>query len=364
MRQLTLRELIVEVQTQVQRLGSFKRDKTSESLIVWKLNAAQNRFIKKRIKPDPNNPNRYLVDEKSNSDIQKLITPNTSIQMYKDTDSRVFGFLPYDFMYLINDRSRVLPDCKDEFSDPLLAGTYPTQTVYTFAFPEAQFSDGATYYKSLTVQSTVSSVVTTKSRSTAGTTSTKEQFEVITAIISLFKQLGYAAYWEEYADIYELNSFIVPNAIGQPLPDFNITIDSLLVKKVTTTKAPNGTSFRPFKPFDSSILSEAPNRGYKGDFLYDAITHNYYDRPTTDSPVSQLAQNKLYVFNDKRFLVSETLIDYIRTPRPISLYLNQTCELDGSVHEEICSIAAELMLSNIESPVYPTKVQENITRLE
>lgn len=349
MRTLTVRELIIEVQMQLQRLGSFKRDKTSESLIVWRLNTAQDRFIRDSITPDPNVPFKFSINERSRSAIQPIIETNKKLKVYKDNALRSYCILPSDYAFLVNDRSSILPDCNAQYKTPTSAYTIVATTI---PFNESVKSS-APYYQVTTSAGTVNKTVS------YNLASPKESFEIIEAVAKQFTSIGALdVYWESFNGIYSPNSFIVINRIesGFTPPTYGLSIDGVAVSTgITNFSVDKYTTF---------AGNEYPNRSYKSDHLYDAIAHNYYDQPTPDSPVSQISGDKLYIFNSKRFLVSDIILDYIRKPRRISLYLNQSCELSGSVHENICSLATEMILGNIEADNYPLKVQENINRLD
>lgn len=360
---MTVRELIIEVQQQVQRKGSYKRDPTAEQIIIWRLNTAQNRLIKSWLKPDPNNPHKFQIDQKANSDVQKLINVNVPLTTIIDTDNRVYANLPNDFLYLINDKSRVLEDCKDGFEDAKDKTVYP-RTVTAFKFIDSANIE-PNYYKTIVLEvleGDTDGLLSLYDLSVNGLPSVKEKFELVDYIIKQAKALGYNLYWEQFDTCYKPDSFIYVPELGNSTPDtLTIRIDGVELPS-TPVALKAYTIYK--TDLDTSLMSLPVNRGYKNDFIYDAMQGNYYDQPQPDSPVSQLANGRIYVHTNKRFIVSTILMDYIRKPRRISLYLNNTCELDESVHEEVCSIAAEIILGNIEAPNYPLKVQENINRLE
>jgi len=348
MRALTVRELIIEVQQQVQRLGSYKRDKTSEPLIIWRLNTAQDRFIRDCIKPDPNQNDKFSINEESRTSIQALIETNKSLLVYNDI-SGTYSILPSNLAYLVNDRSIILPDCNAQFSSP--SSSY---IITATAIPFNESTKANAPYYSITATGSSSNSIS------YNLANKKESFEIIEVVANQLIQAGALdVYWESFNGWYVPNSFIAVHRIetGQsPPPTFGLTIDGV----VSQTSVKNFTVNK-FKSFSGN---QVPNRSYKNDYVHDAVNYNYYDQPIPESPVTYLGGNKLNILTSKRFLVSEIILDYIRKPRRISLYLNQSCELDGSVHEKICSIATEMILSNIEAENYAIKVQENINRLD
>lgn len=353
----SVRELIIETQFQIERLDGKKRDGLSEQKILWRLNTAQDWLIKSWIKPDEKNPGRFLIDQKSNTDIQKIFAVNVPLQTIIDEDDRVYAYLPYNFRYLINDRSRLLENCKEEFEEAEDEIDYP-RIVKGVKFTNSVKATSK-YYTDINISIVKAGATTTRSLSTDGADSAKEKFEFVDYIIDQVRQMGFVMYWESFGSIYQADTFLLVCNLGESL-NITINVDGTSLAGTSFT-LPTVNIYK--TDLDRDLMSRASNRHMKGDFLYDAMLHNYYDQPEPDSPVSHQADGKIYVHQSKRFLVSEVLIDYIRSPRRISLYLNQTCELDGSNHREVCSIAAEMYLGNIEAPNYITKVQENVNRL-
>jgi hypothetical protein len=353
MRSLSVRELIIETQQQVQRLGGYKRDVTVEHRIIWRLNSAQDQLVRKKIKPSLTQAGRFMIDEPSRQAIQALITSNKKLPVHKDTVTRGFAYLPSDYGFLISDRSIVLPDCKSEFNSPTEATTY---IVTVIPFNDSPLTAGP-FYHTITARSTTG-VTPTDFSKTYDLASKKEKFEIIDAIANQFKKHAnvFGVYWETFDSVYNPNSFlVVRQVIGNQsnIPSYTLLIDGQ--QAISSTQTITTTKYKTYAAGD-----EVPNRSYQNDFLYDAVSYNYYDQPEPDSPVSQLAGNKVFIFTGKRFLVPEIIVDYIRKPRRISVYLDQTSELDGSVQYELCSLAAEQILGDLESN-YPLKNQTNLS---
>lgn len=341
MRELTVRELIIETQAQIRRLGGQRRDGLAEPFIILRLNAAQNRLIKSRIHPDPNNPDRFMIDEKYRSDIQRLIVPSKRLPMYTEGEY-AFAILPSDFEYLVSDRSVILPDCNDQFETP----TQDTvQKIYCFPF---NLSSNTPAYTNI--------VIGGNTYTTNGSPSPKEFYEFIDFIMEKMMDTvpDSQAYWERYDLKYIKNNFLLVGS--NTMPDISISIDGAVVNKTVLN-----IDRVQYKDYNSKGVV---NRNIKNDFVHDTIGINYYDKPTPRSPVSYIASNRIFVANSERFLVPRILIDYIRKPRRISLYLNESSELPGSLHEEICSVAAELVLRDVEADNYEQKIRDNVNRLE
>lgn len=358
MRALSVRELVIEVQQQVQRLGSYKRDQTSEQKIIWRLNTAQDLIVQNSLKPNPAKPERFMIHEPARQAIQGLIQANKRVPVHKETSKRGFAYLPSDLGFLVNDRSVVLEDCKKEFDSPDEPTTYHVTILPLLDSPLAIGSGG--FYVNIVARKAVSGSPTIDKAKRYGTLNKKEKFEIIEGVMEQFKAYDpFGVYWEKFDTIYAPESIlVVQQLVGtvNTIPEYKLIVDGTetlaTTRSITTTKR---------KSYDGD---DVPNRSYQGDFLHDAISHNSYEKPFPNSPVSQLAGNKLYVYSSERFLVPEIILDYVKKPRRISVYLNQTSELDGSLHLELCSKAAELILGDIEATNYGNKVQSNINRIE
>lgn len=342
---LTVRDMHVEVITQLQRQGAYKKDATFEEWIDLRLNTAQTRLLKSKVIPNPKFPAKFMVDSKTAADIQSIIVPNKKLRVFKDTNTRGYVCLPNDFKYLVNDRSGVIDDCESSFSNPTEEISYQARV---FQLVDSALSAGP-YYKTIKV---TKNTVDYSLNYVGGIISKKEKSIFIEPILELFNKAGYAeVYWENYDNIHRPQSFIV---IVETLSDnIGLTLDS-------TSVTPEIISITKTRYKDLANTKEASNRCYKSDFVHDAIKTKYM-RPLPDSPVTTPEENKLFVFTTEKFLVSGIFIDYIREPRRISLPLNRSCEMRG-VHDEICDIAVELMLRDIEAGNYPLKTQDNVLR--
>ena len=349
MRELTPIEMIIEVEQQLQRQASHKRDGLTRDHILWRLNTAQDRFIKYRIKPDKTGL-RFEIDKKSQADLQSLLITNYSLRAILDPKdaSRVYSELPSNLAYVVADGSTVVEDSEEIYTSLVEPFTETAVRLPLIDSPLTQ----PNYYKSFILLLGFSEVSKLTSE---GVISKNQKFEFINPLMENWRRAGYQVYWERYKHLYAPGNFYVVVESGL-LP--NLTVDGSLASGGSIAITGERHKRISGKPI-------VPNDLVKSDYIREAVRGtNYYLQPIPTAPVSSISDNKIYVYNGKRFLISEILIDYIRKPRQISLLLNRSCELPGSTHEEICSIATEMILGNVESENYQQKVQENVYRLE
>ncbi len=340
---VSVQAMHVEVIQQLQRQGGYRKDKVFSQQIDWALNNGQDAYIVSKIRPNKISPLRFEVDQKSVNSIQSIIVPNKELRVIKDIVTRGYQVLPNDFAYLVNDRSVTIGDCKETFTDSLESYVHQLRV---FKFPDSTKA-GTPFYTNINV----SKGATVKQFTSVGYPSIKDKDWFVEPILNLFKEHGYQAYWQTYGELYKEGSFIV---IVEVLSDtITMTIDG------GATKAPDEIISRTVQRYKELEGDEVPNRLYKQDYVYNAVLSSKYMEPIPTSPVTSLAQNKIFVHNSKKFIVSKIIVDYIRKPRRISLSLNSSCELAGETHREICDLAVEFLKRDIQSEDYVAKVQEN-----
>lgn len=342
-RVFSVKEMHVEVEQALQRQGAYKRDKIYPEEVDWRLQMAEDRVIKYRVKPDRENENRFQIDSKYLADIQPILVSNYKLPIIQEGGENYYGLLPYNFKYLTSDRSRVLQDC-----DPAWKTKTATVTGRLISYQLGDATGNAPYYKNISVA--VGNVA--KSFNSPGFASKAQKYEIVEVILKLLAQQGFEGYWMQYNDQYAPDTiFVYTTSVNTPV----ITIDN--------TNLVNSSVSYPLVFVNSAYGRESINRNVRADFKWELLYVNHYTKTKPHSPVTSLSQNRLYAHVDKSFLVSQLLIDYIRTPRKISLTLNQTSEL-VSLHEEICSVAVEMILNDVEGTNYRNKVESNINRLE
>ncbi len=349
MNKLSVKEKHIYVTQGLQRQGASKKDFQYREAIDIALIKAESRIIKDRLFPDKNVPFKFEINEKYVSDIQSIIIRNQELVTFND-NLESYGVLPYDFSYLLSDTSNIIEDCKTEFKTPV-----PTEikTERVIVIPFTSTNSSAPYYIKVIakVLATVSPTLTF-----TGYKTKEEKVFIVNNVIKAFKDLGKTVYWEEYKDVYQTGCFLLPTldtgiTATISVDDAPFVITTNIDKQVTTYKSSLAT------------VNYQLNRDVKADFLDSAQT-SYYNQSNPTSPLATIANNKILVRNTERFLANKIFISYLRTPRKISLALNQNSELSGTVHEEICDLAIQILKKQIEDESYSKEVLDNKGRIE
>lgn len=140
---------------------------------------------------------------------------------------------------------------------------------------------------------------------------------------------------------------------------WNETDDSKLGKfyEVTNYKSQLDVSYT-----SSTVITtqERANRLHEPEDIYRIRNHPFADTEK-NSPLSTLAGNHLFVYNDGKFIVDEIILDYIKQPRRLSLKNSQSCELIGeTIHQEIVDMAVQAALSSTSNPRLASQIEEQL----
>ncbi len=344
MKRLSVKELHIYVTQGLQRQGSYRKDKQLPQAIDLALCSAEGRLIKSRLFPVDNSPDRFEINQKFSADIQPIVKLGVELNVYKE-GTKSLAVLPYDFGYLLSDTSYIIETCQEQFTTPT-----ENKSERVISFPINSSKSSAPYYLNMVIAVNSNNKIIT----TLGFQSKEEKISIVDSLVSAFKELSVTAYWERYKDIYRSECLLLVTKDLTLSTGVNIDGGTIVGTNIDNT----------IIVYKDTLINtkEIVNRGTKLDFLRSAQQSNYH-RSEPDSPLSVLADNKIIVAGDERFLANKIVIDYIRRPKRISLSLNQSSELI-SMHEEIGDMAIQILKKQIEDESYQLEVADNKRRIE
>lgn len=334
---MTVREMHIEINQSLQKVAANKTRKFLNEEIDWVLNKMQLRFIQLCLKPKLNAQGKptgaFTVDQLRQDALRNITVVRKELNGDLSDSKRTKHILPSNYMYLLADNSILLTDCgKEKRADT------PIQ-VQCINLPEA--SGSTPYFTSFSI--TVSGATVSIPGSLEqyhqyqGTNNKADISFFIPFILYKLRQQGVEAYWEKYDNIYKQNCIIVPNGTGILL-SYNgtaITGNVTTVVKNTITTQLIGEGL------------EKANRLEESAHVFNLQQTAFY-QSSMQSPISELENNVLWVYNGKNFIVTKINVSYIRKPKPISLILGCDCEIAEEFHQTICDLTVEYLMNRIQ----------------
>lgn len=350
---MQVREMHIGVNQWLQKINSKETDSFKPHEIDWALNEEVLRYIKQRTSTNSNAKKQgFESTQKRYDDIEELITSSILPCFYKDSET-VFSFLPFNYFRLINDRSLVKDLCNLSLGS--IPTTNQTKKICVVPFPDATETSSPYYTSFKIIQQDNSAVlfdIANYITTSTGLNSKEEKFYIINLALEQLNRISPSnieVRWETFDEEYHANSFVF---VISNLPSFTGIILN-----------PSGNIYtsvtKNYLMYNPTPVKEYPNRLTNTEDLY-VLLNSVFAGTMVHSPISSLSRGKINVHHRQKFILSFVKIDYIRKPRKIDLFLNQSCELNSNVHEEIVEATARRLSGITKGENYQQLINENL----
>jgi len=296
-------------------------------------------------------------------DIQPLITPWTSLELFTNATNRNLQYcpLPGRFAYPLRQTGSLKWAC------PSLIETSSDAYEYRRDMEFKQSIDTGTYFKTLAIFYVGIELFRMTDYFPNGFKTLEEKYRLINLILEIMNfdgskgiksKLGfyYQIYWESYKGEYIKDKFIF------------ITYDASSEGKsigLNETVGPTGDTGTITKnTFSKSIttstttIRSSPVRIYESENIAWSSVHPY-SKTNFQSPLAYIEEDVIYIFRNNEFIVESIKLNYIRRPRRVDLDLERSCELSQEAQKEIVNMAVTNCLERVEAGRYKTSLTEN-----
>ena len=334
---MTVREMHIEINQSLQKVAANKTRKFLKEEIDWVLNKIQHRFIQLSLKPKLNMQGKptgaFTVDQLRQDALRNITVSNREIVSDLSYTGRSKHILPSNYMYLLADSSTILTNCGEDKS------ANSTVTLQCINLPEA--AGPSPYFTSLSITAngiTVNVPGDLEQYNQYQSTNNKADLSfIIPFLLYKLRLQGVEAYWEKYDDLFKQNCIIVPNGNNEALSYNGVAITGNVSSILRNVK---------IAAQEGEGLVRA-NRLEESTKIFELQQTPFY-KSSLESPISELENNILWVYNGKNFTVTKTNISYIRKPKPISITLGCDCEIAEDFHQTICDLTTGYLLNRIQ----------------
>lgn len=345
---MTIKEMHTDVQSQVQRLSANRNRKLRPAEIDLYLNKAQLLMIDSAVTPLKDS-SRFEVHRGKREVVANLLSGRITRPASWVTDKYI-TILPPDTWFLLDDGSNVRQLCTGDTNTV----SYTILNITAVSFPKTTAS--ADYYKDVEILYNNASLIKLSTEiadrqiTWAGMDGTEEHFYIKDFLMNAMITRGIQVYWERFDNIYKPYHFLfVSDSIAVPV-----------VVKLDGQEYTGTTEQRTLELHSSSRAARlSPNTMIAPDRSMSAGATPYFDTSYI-SPLSELGPGTITTYCTNSFIVSSTVINYIRKPRPISIILGNDCSLSETVHQQLCNMTAELILNRITAPEWKDQTEQNL----
>ena len=332
---MTVREMHIEVNQALQKVSANRTRAFQSDEIDLVLNKILGRYIQSKVTPKKDGSGGFQIDQLDTDALTPLIITNLVLPAYI-SGNRYVTFLPSDYSHLLADSSNVLLLCgKLPVVEPV---TLQVITLRQDKTPKL----APRYYLSVSVtlsSETVSIPGNLPYNNEYTGYPLKQDISFLTPyILTMFRRAGLQVYWENFDNLYKPSYYIL---VGANLaPTGSLSLDGFPVSQLLTWT-------KDMKKHVGGTV-QAPNRLTASNIVTNLLSTAFY-KPCANSPLSELEGTNLYTYSDGSFIVSNTVVSYLRKPQPISLLLGTDCELSDDYHQAICDLAVEYLKGTMEN---------------
>ena len=370
----------IAVQQGVDKINSLQADSLLSEEIDLELNKSVFRFINSKYGKNNIYRKGFEESQKRIDDLRTLVREYEAVTAFKEQlQKNIFVdtfTLPTDYMYLVNQVSRVyINNCKPiEYSLVNLPSvSYFVVDFNNFMVTSDSNGQNSAFIESMEMAkgSTQSAVVWAASanlRSFGWTPSSyPANIEALKQDILNNPGIGFTIYWEEFETLYEPGSFIVVvDTLTHTWFEWDASAGPLSVLKGSpylgdgaSRTAPTDLNGRVLdasysekrEPISYSDLLTRGNRFSQQDDIF-TLLNDPFNTTKHTSPLTTMRGRSIDVYTNDIFIIDAVKITYIRKPKEISLSLGVNCELPEHTHQEIVAMTVASILEAISDPRY------------
>jgi len=356
---MTALECHIDFDTKLQKMSSNRYRAFEPEEMDWVLNDTALKLIDDQIHPKGRTrvsggkqfqDNKARYDDYQNLVTTKLLTTfKAGIEFDGYADDAMYAILPSNYFKLIDDVSKTVYKCNG------IEKTLTNKTLYIskFVLVDDTVNTITDFYKdfSLTLNTGSSTLLFDLDNYYPNGFSDKDlKFVLINLILEEINRTSQTVqiYWEEFNGQYYNNTFIFVSETSFT----NISVNM------------NGGIIIPMEQLTLQIytVDSTIKRNYYSDRLIDREdTRNMmsfsFGSTKYNSPLSNLQNKSVIIFQDNTFVVEQLVLEYIRFPRRMDINLGRTLEFKEDVQKKIVDtavqrVAAILQAGNFQGLLY------------
>ena len=369
---MNVQEMHLAVQQGVDKINSLQADMLLREEIDLELNKSQIRFINTKYTGNNLHRTGFEESQKRIDDLRTIVREFEAPVTFKEQlRNNIFVdtfTLPSDYMYLINQQSRIwIDNCESMnwniiYPDPI---DYFTISLSDFVCDKnTQIADSIVMYEDASDLTQGQAVLWSNTNNLIYPQDVGQLIQDITGNA----QPGFTVYWEQFAALNHPGEFIVvvdtaihdwfqwDNSVGTvttlvALDSTGTTLESVVAKN-------SGIAFNEKRdPVAFTERLTVSNTFIQQDDIFTMLRDPFNTTKYTD-PLTTIRGNEIDIYTSDIFIIDTVKITYIRNPRNISLTLGVDCELPIHAHQEIVDMTVSSILEGISDPRYKTQLNE------
>jgi hypothetical protein len=337
---MNIKEMHTSIATEMNKINSALFENILPQEVDFALNNSILRFIKQRYGSQSNLKGKgFEMSQKRIDDLRTLVSNYTAksflpVSYDPDINEKVVFYFPADYMFAVNSRFKVASNDCGSFT---YTSTNLVTNISTFNF---SLVTNWTLFRLRNLNDSFQINLGSES-------SNYNTIEDLTYIVRIILQQlrekynysQYEFYYEYYNGSYFKNQIIIVNKTATT---WQYSIDGTNYVNLTTSTN------------TKTYYTNVPNSTTSGKLVQEddifAMQLDPFNKTRAEFPLYYTSNYNFNVYIDRNnFVVTDTILSYLRTPRTVSYFLNQDCDLPEHTHPEIVSMTVDYLLEAVQA---------------
>ncbi len=328
------------IATEMNKINSALFENILEQEVDFALNNSILRFVKQRYNATSNLKSKgFEMTQKRIDDLRSLVTNYSAkaflpVSFDPDINEKVVFYFPADYMFAVNSRFRVSENDCGAFNY-----TSTTLTTSTSTFDFSLVTDW-TLFK---LRNFTSGYELTLGSEASNYNTVEDLTYVIRIILQKLREKynysEYEFYYEYYNGSYFKNQLIIVN---KTTTAWQYSINGINYINLLTS-----SNIKTY--YSNTFNSTVAGKLVQEDDIF-AMQVDPFNKTVPDFPLYYTSNYNFNIYIDRNvFVVTDVILSYLRTPRTVSYFLNQDCDLPEHTHPEIVSMTVDYLLEAVQA---------------
>jgi hypothetical protein len=338
---MNIKEMHTSIATEMNKINSALFENILEQEVDFALNNSILRFIKQRYNATSNLKGKgFEMSQKRIDDLRTLVTNYSAkaflpVSFDPDINEKVVFYFPADYMFAVNSRFKVAENDCGTFN---YTSTSLTTNISTFDFGLV------TDWTLFRLRNLTSGYVLNLGSGASNYNTTEDLTYVIRIILQKLREnynySEYEFYYEYYNGSYFKNQLIIVNKTTTTW-QYSINNAVSYVNLATSSNVKTHYTNAPTISVAGKLVQE--------DDIF-AMQVDPFNKTVSDFPLFYTSNYNFNIYIDRNnFVVTDVILSYLRTPRTVSYFLNQDCDLPDHTHSEIVSMTVDYLLEAVQA---------------
>lgn len=340
---MTIDEMHITVEQDLQKINSYANANVLSEEIDFHLNRNTRNFVDNvvgKLRSNPATSTDFQDNQRLLDSIHTLHVKNYPLTAFINDGDKdlVGGILPSNYRHLVKDSSELSRICIG--SDKVQI----EKKVYTYPF--LFLAEGGLLDLELEIEGMLVFKLSNFSGYSDGVDA-DTKYQLVNLILDNVPNV----YWEYYGNTYKKNTFLY-------VSDESVAVKRALNGESIEDVAEVTIAYKTYRFLEIDDLMRRPNRLNK-DVNLDFVRVHPFEKTTWEYPVSTIANNQIFVYQDTDFKVRNVVIDYIRRPKTVSKSMSINSDLPEDAQERILEQTIIHLKGIIQDPSWQMAVQQN-----